>query len=322
MSKKTFIKKLKKFKKKYKNIYLIFLIVISFTLSNYQKYINMNNIDKDNDKENSISFIVSNDKYDVFTKGYAYVKNDTDLVIQSNVGIISYRTVVEDDMLNFYKWNTPDYSYPIIRLDFKNLIVTDNKIAITKNISYEEFKENIITNTSYKILNNEVEVQEGFITSGMTLKIYYNEEEIDSYNIIDEYLNLDKLNIKNNKYIIKNISTVENLKKDINTTGNIIVLDKDGKKLNDADKITTNSKIKIELPTATYNYTIVVIGDVTGSGDIFIGDISKLYQYYKKIITMEECYIIAGDVTYDNEIEINDIAKLYQYSKGTINSLQ
>jgi len=320
MSKKTLTKNIKKFKKKYKNIYLIFLIVISFTLSNYQKYIN-NNIEKDNDKENNVSFITSNDKYDVFTKGYAYVKDDSDLEIQSNVGIISYRTVVEGDMLNFYKWDTPDYSYPIIRLSFKDLIVTDNKIAITENISYEEFKENIITNTSYKIFHNETEVQEGNITSGMTLKIYYNEEEIDSYNIIDEYLNLDKLNIKDNKYIIKNISTVENFKKDINTTGNIIVVDKDGKVLNNTDKITTNSKVKIELPTTNYNYTIVVIGDVTGSGDIFIGDISKLYSYYKNTIEMDKCYILAGDVTNDGVIEINDISKLYQYFKKTIDSL-
>ena len=64
------------------------------------------------------------------------------------------------------------------------------------------------------------------------------------------------------------------------------------------------------------------MGDITGSGNIFIGDISKLYRYYKGLITLEEPYKIAGDVTYDGVIEINDIAKLYQYYKGIIKTLE
>lgn len=322
MNKRRLKKLIKKYRKKYKNIALIFLVVISFTLSNYQKYINNQENNKEEEKQ-QIGYFVAVDKYDVFNKGYAYVKDDNDFEIQSNARLLSYETKVEGDTLNFYKWpDIPDYSYPIIRLSFKNYIIVGNNIAINNESSYEEFVNNIIiTNATYKLFDNEIEITEGKIKKGMQLKIYYNEELVDYYDVIDEYFSTDNLNIKENTYLINKVSTVSNLKNKINTNGEVTILNKEGNILKDTDYITTNSKIKIELQNNTYEYTIVVPGDITGSGDIFIGDISKLYQYYKKIITMEKCYIIAGDVTYDNEIEINDIAKLYQYSKGIIDSL-
>lgn len=69
-------------------------------------------------------------------------------------------------------------------------------------------------------------------------------------------------------------------------------------------------------------YTLVVMGDVTGTGEVSIADVARLYQYYKKKVPMNEEYIIAGDVTNDGQIEVNDISKLYQYAKHKIDSLE
>lgn len=69
-------------------------------------------------------------------------------------------------------------------------------------------------------------------------------------------------------------------------------------------------------------YTLVVNGDVTGTGNTSIADVARLYQYYKKKVAMEPAFILAGDVTQDGEIEMNDVTKLYQYLKGRINSLE
>ena len=86
----------------------------------------------------------------------------------------------------------------------------------------------------------------------------------------------------------------------------------------------TGDKLKIYLgDTYVTEYTVSVKGDLTGNGTVGIGDIAKLYQYYKGKITMEDCYIKAGNVKdTDNEIKISDVAKLYQYYKGKINSLE
>ena len=88
--------------------------------------------------------------------------------------------------------------------------------------------------------------------------------------------------------------------------------------------IATGDKIRIYLDDLlVIEYIAVVKGDVTGTGTSTVSDVAKLYQYLKKKITMEECYVEAGNVVdIDNEIKINDVAKLYQFIKGKINSLE
>lgn len=301
--------------KKYKNIYLFFLIVLSIILTNYQK----SNIKNNSEEDNKLSYFVTS-SYDL-TKDYVYVKNDSDQIIEAKVNA-SATVVVEDGMLRLYSWSYVLEEWLIVRVNLGNLKVSNNNIIINDSMTYEEFKGNITTeNATYKIFNNDTEITSGDIIPGMQIIFYHNEDIIDSYNITNDYLNLEKLNIKDDKYIIKNISTVGSLKKEISTSGNIIIQDKDGNELDDNKYLTTDSKVKITMSDKSFEYTVVIIGDITGSGDIFIGDISKLYQYYKGTIQMENCYILAGDVTYDGIIEINDIAKLYQYYKGTIDSL-
>lgn len=301
--------------KKYENLLLIFLIIIAITLSRYQEY----TINKES--ENKIGFMVAQDKYKVFEKGYAYVKNDNDIVVSSNVKITGYNTKVEGDLLNFYKSDELYFSYPIIRLSISNLFLIDNKIVVDDNMLYSDFVKNIVTNAEYKVFDNNNEITSGIINNKMELKIYYNGSVIDTYTILNEYLNLDDLTIRNDKYIISNVSNVRNIKEKIITNGIVKVIDKNNNILNDNDYITTNSKLIINLNNNIYNYVLVVLGDVTGSGDIFIGDISKLYNYYKNNMDMEECYVIAGDVNYDNIIDISDIEKLYRYYKGIIYGL-
>jgi len=76
------------------------------------------------------------------------------------------------------------------------------------------------------------------------------------------------------------------------------------------------------LATETKEYTVVIKGDVTGTGEASVSDVAKLYQALKGKIEIEDCYKEAGNVySDDNEIKINDVAKLYQYIKGKIDTL-
>ena len=84
----------------------------------------------------------------------------------------------------------------------------------------------------------------------------------------------------------------------------------------DTLKLYSNGKL-------VHQYKISIKGDVTGSGNITISDVAKLYQYLKGKITLDECYKEAGNVvSSDSNIKINDVAKLYQYVKGKINNLE
>ena len=296
-------------------------------INNRKTSINSSLLSLDNEEETfdieggiSLYYFV-NSPYDL-SKEYVYVKSDSDQKIISSIRS-SADVSIEDGILKFTSSGYPLDEWLIVRVKLNNFIIKDSSIAITDSISYEEFINNIVCeNATYKIFKDDIEVVSGDITVGMKLKFYYNEDEIDSYDIINEYLDLDKINIKDSKYVILNVTTLNNLKKQIETSGNIVAYDKDGNIIADNQYLTTDSKIKIFLSSASYEYTVVILGDITGSGDIFIGDISKLYQYYKGIIEMDDSYVIAGDVTYDGVVEINDIAKLYQYYKKVINSLE
>lgn len=315
------IKELQKLKKKYRGIYLSFLVIISFILNNYNIAL------KENDKllEESFSFNFSAPNYLYSNeKGYVYVKDDSDEVIKEKIITSTTENIEGDKLYLLDGWGNPLGTYFLIRLDLSNYNVNNKTITINKKITYNEFVSNIKTNATLKIYKDEEEINSGYIVNGMVMKLIYKNDEIDYYNIdvdVLEYADVSKLNIKDNQIIINKLSKVEELTKLIDTTGNISVINKDGKILSESDNISTCSKLKIELSNEIIEYTIVVMGDITGSGDIFIGDISKLHQYFMELIEMDSCYVNAGDVTNDNEISINDISKLYQYFMGIIDSL-
>lgn len=277
-----------------------------------------------NEEEYPISlYFFFNPSYTYHGSNWIYVGDDDEFEILANVNSSADEEKIEGDILNLYSWGTILTSYNLVKFTLGNLKYQYKDIYIPI-MSYDEFISNITaTNCTYKILDGESEINSGKIKKNMTLKVYYKEQEVDSYNInvTEKYVDFDKLTIKNNKYLLNKVSTVNELKQLIDTNGNIVIQDKDGNILNDGEYLTTNSKVKIDLTDYKYEYTIVILGDVTGSGDIFIGDITKLYRYFKNELTMEECYVIAGDVTQDGVIDISDIAKLYQYFKKIINSL-
>ena len=160
----------------------------------------------------------------------------------------------------------------------------------------------------------------------MILKVYKDNEEIDSYEITDEYLDLSLLEVDEEKKLIKELvlgTSISELKEKILTSGEVTIKDKDGKDLSDSDIVRSGAVVTIELSKETYEYTLSVKGDTTGDGVSSVADVGKLYQYLKGKITMEDCYIEAGNVVGEEiEIKVSDVGKLYQYIKGKISSLE
>ena len=95
-----------------------------------------------------------------------------------------------------------------------------------------------------------------------------------------------------------------------------------GQTVSDNSNVTTGTILITSLGDVSSEYKFVVVGDITGTGDVNVADVARLYQYYKKKVDMESEFILAGDVAKDGKIEINDISKLYQYSKNKIDSLE
>ena len=268
---------------------------------------------------------ISSSKYDL-NKEYIYVgTGDIDLdsikVVNGTIELVDNELILKygEEVLDRYK---------IIGIKFGDLKVNMNLVVITKNITYDVFISNITTNgVTYKIFNGEEEITSGNISKGMVVKVYYNDEEVYTYNITNEYLEfIDPLEVVDETKRIYNVklnTSVNDLLSKINTSGTIIVRNNKNEVISGNALVGTGTKVIIKLSSGTKEYTLVIKGDVTGTGTSSVSDVAKLYQYLKKKINMEDCFIEAGNVVNtDNEIRINDVAKLYQFIKGKISSLE
>ena len=268
---------------------------------------------------------ISSSKYDL-NKEYIYVGTG-DIDLDSIKVINGTIELVDNELILKYGGEVLD-RYKIIGIKFGELKVNIDLVVITENISYDMFISNITTNgVTYKIFNGEEEVTSGNISKGMVVKVYYKEEVVYTYNITDEYLEfmepLEVVDETKRIYNVKLNTSVNDLLLKINTSGTIMVRNNKNEVLSGNALVGTGTKVIIKLSSGTKEYTLVIKGDVTGTGTSSVSDVAKLYQYLKKKINMEDYFIEAGNVVNtDNEIRINDVAKLYQFIKGKLNSLE
>ena len=61
-----------------------------------------------------------------------------------------------------------------------------------------------------------------------------------------------------------------------------------------------------------------LIGDITGDGNVNMGDVGKLYAYVKGTsVTVDKDMIDLYDITGDGNVNMGDVGKLYAYIRGT-----
>lgn len=313
-------KKLSNLKKKYRGLYLTSLVLISVILNNYNTVILNNKVNE----EEMLSYYLSTSYFYNEEKKFIYVMDDSDDVIKKKINISS-SFEIEGDYLKLYSWSELLDQIFLVRLDLSNYSVNNKTITLNKKISYLDFINGVISNGTCEVYNsNGNKVSSGNMMSGMTLKLYHEGILLDTYNVvvdIYEYTDYKNLNIKNNIVYLDNFISVSELVNLIDTNGIVRVLDKEGNVLNNNEIVKTCSKLEIEHSQSMDELFISVKGDVTGSGDIFIGDVSKLYQYYMKTIYMDSCYVTAGDINNDDKIDSEDISRLYQYFMGELDGL-
>ena len=257
---------------------------------------------------------ITSSKYKITDK-YIYTIGNIDL---NNINITNGNVKINNNKLEIIYNNISIDSLDILSIDFGTLKVSNNVIVIIKEIPYKEFTDEIkVSNVSYKIYKEEKEVTSGNIEKGMKLKVISETYGIiEEYKITNEYIDVSKLNIDKNNFIndFEVLDTYKKILDKIDTSGEIKIIDNAGKELTSNDNVRTGSKIRIELTTETKEYTVVVLGDVTGTGKITMADVMKTANYLlDNSVIKEECYKKASDVTKDGNIKISDVMKLANY---------
>lgn len=271
---------------------------------------------------------ISSNNYKInYDNNYIYtgIDNTIDL-LKRNLNIINGDITINNNML-VYKYNENIVEeFNLYYINSSIYKIMNNNIYIKETIDYETFTNNITFNgLNYEIYNTSNNlINSGNIDENFKIKILIDNTEMNTYTIIKEYLEINDLSIKEENKIIYNVAIgtkIEDLLKNIDTSGSIEVVDADGKVLNSNNTIKSHSIIKISLGSSIYEYKVSVLGDLNGNGAIDVGDIAKLYQNVKKENTFDEVDILAGDVVRDEEIIITDVTKLHKYLKGKISNL-
>ena len=257
---------------------------------------------------------ITSSKYKITDK-YIYTVGNIDL---NNINITNGNIKINNNKLEILYNDIVIDSLDILSVDFGTLKVSNNAVVIIKEIPYKEFTDEIkVSNVSYKIYKEEKEVTSGNIEKGMILKVISETYGIiEEYKITNEYIDVSKLNIDENNFIndFEVGYTYKKILDKIDTSGEIKIIDNAGKELTSNDNVRTGCKIRIELTTETKEYTVVVLGDVTGTGKITMADVMKTANYLlDNSVMKEECYKEAADVTKDGNIKISDVMKLANY---------
>ena len=136
----------------------------------------------------------------------------------------------------------------------------------------------------------------------------------DTYKVLKE---------EENNYIanIEPSTTIENIKHNITTDGNISIYRNNVEVIDKDAKIATGMKIRFFNDRESDEFIISVIGDVNGDGEATIRDILAINKHRLGKTQFKNEFELAGDVNKDNKVDIRDILKINKFRLGKINSL-
>ena len=131
------------------------------------------------------------------------------------------------------------------------------------------------------------------------------------------------INYDNNKMIIKDINSntsYYSFRSGINTVGNITFNDRLGNTLFDSDIVKTGDKMAININSVNHEYTLSVLGDIIGEGDITKNGVREGAKYLINKNGLNSANIMAIDMNHDGIAKVNDIVYLLKGLGNTMKS--
>lgn len=127
---------------------------------------------------------------------------------------------------------------------------------------------------------------------------------------LSDSITSEKYVIENEQELISRIppkTTVSLFKQNIEAVGSLVFTDKNGKVLGENDLVATGTQLQVG---DTLHFTLVVTGDIDGSGDINITDLAQLKLHYIEKERLTGILLKAADVDGKDGITITDLAQV------------
>lgn len=122
--------------------------------------------------------------------------------------------------------------------------------------------------------------------------------------------------VKNGSYVngYNAGTTVDNLIKEATGKYSVVVTNAAGSEISGGANVGTGSKIRVIAGDTTYEYMVVIYGDLNGDGLINSADLLKMRQHLLETNRLEGVYAEAGNTTRDNSsINSADLLKMRQH---------
>ena len=223
---------------------------------------------------------------------YDILNNNLKLIDNGSFKAKNYTIKFQKSTLKIIK-ATPEYTKPSIIVTIVGKKLKD--IDLPEGFSWEDNEETSVGEVGEKIFKciyTPKDIKNYEIVSDIPVTIKVNKQlELSSENyIIEEHENITYIQNINPK------TTLEDLEKKIKTNGIITLYDKDGNETTDK-KIKTGMKIRVTTELEEIEYSLVVLGDLTGDGDLNGVDLMKLARYMAKLDTdLKGAYYQAANV--------------------------
>lgn len=276
-------------------------------------------------------------EYEFTSDNYAYSKEnnyiytglDTDnTVILNKIDISSdLGKKIENDKLIISYNDEKLLEINVLNINFGKYSVSDKVVSVDYGLKVSEFVDGITLDDTltYEIYNGSEEVSNGNLLNGMVIKIYYDDIEIDQYNInVVEYkLSFDSsLNIDEENNYIKYLNlgmTVGELINKVNVVGNnvrtvVYTSSTYDTSKGDNDVLATGYVLVVYLNDDKKDeYTLSVLGDANGDGKVNSIDLVQIRKHIVGWINPETKDIYEKTGVYYYGIDMN--------KDGVINSI-
>ena len=218
-------------------------------------------------------------------------------------------------------------SYDIFSLSSNNS-VNGEYMYIKGDIDYNGFVNTIHSNNSsltFKVFNDsDTLVTSGNVSSNYKLKVYINDDIVDNYAILTEFVEVSNSLKKTDSNIIYDLKL--GMKYDVllqSISSNVIpvIKDKSNNIVNSDTVVKTGDTITYKLSSGDVVYKVSVLGDTNGDGVVRIGDVSQVFQAVRGKVTLNEVEKLSADTNRDGKILIGDVSKIFQYVRGKIANL-
>lgn len=190
--------------------------------------------------------------------------------------------------------------------DVGNIVIPTNEILKQDDVVEEVTNIANIENSEEEKVKNEEVILDKEETENVSTDFDKSVENLITSNVYD--IDLDRFVIKNVKFG----TTLSKFNKNISLNGTDLKFIKNDKVIN-SGKVGTGTTLEFKDPeNKIQKFTIVVKGDVTGSGNVSSIDMREIYKHIFKNKLLEGFYLEAADINDDGKVDTLDLLAVHK----------